>query len=155
MRSIGLVKSLLLLGLSALASVDVSAGTAAAIPLQAADAGTYYVKASLAGQVETELLVDTGSGYVSLSEATFDRIKHAAGTIFQRQITGVLANGKSVSVPVYRIEQLDLGGTCILKNIEVAVFQNASRDILGLNALKLIQPITLQMEPPVMMASCS
>jgi predicted aspartyl protease len=125
------------------------------IPLEAVKAGTFYVKASLGGQVATDLLLDTGSGYVSLSKRTFDQIKHESSTIFQRNITGVMANGSAVSVPVYRIGELKLTSECVLYDIEVAVFSNTSRDILGLNALMQIQPFTLQLDPPVMTATCS
>lgn len=125
------------------------------IPLEVAQAGTFYVKASLDGMVDTQLLLDTGSGYVSLSKATFNQIKNDSTTVFQRNITGVMANGHSMSVPVYLIGELKLSSQCILHDIEVAVFQNASRDILGLNALKQMQPITLQLDPPVMTATCS
>lgn len=127
----------------------------AEIPLEAVQAGTFYVKASLDGLVDTDLLLDTGSGYVSLSKQTFDRIRDDADTVFQRHITGVMANGSSVSVPVYRIGELKLSTECVLYDIEVAVFGNTRRDILGLNALKQIQPFTLQLDPPVMTATCS
>lgn len=125
------------------------------IPLEAVQAGTFYVKANLDGVVDTDLLLDTGSGYVSLSKRTFDRIKDDVSTVFQRHITGVMANGSSVSVPVYRIGVLSLSSDCVLHDIEVAVFSNTSRDILGLNALKQIQPFTLQLDPPSMTATCS
>jgi predicted aspartyl protease len=131
-----------------------SAGTSE-IHLEAVQAGTFYVKASLDGVVETDLLLDTGSGYVSLSKTTFDRIKDTASTTFQRNITGVMANGKAVSVPVYRIAELKLNSECVLHDIEVAVFRDTSRDILGLNALKQMQPLTLQLDPPVLTATCS
>lgn len=125
------------------------------IPLEAVKAGTFYVKASLDGFVDTDLLLDTGSGYVSLSKKTFDRIRNDETTVFQRNITGVMANGSAVSVPVYRIGELRLSSQCVLHDIEVAVFRNTSRDILGLNALMQLQPFTLQLDPPVMTATCS
>jgi len=125
------------------------------IPLEAVQAGTFYVRASLDGLVYTDLLLDTGSGYVSLSKQTFDHIRKDSTTVFQRHITGVMANGSSVSVPVYRIGELRLSPECVLRDIEVAVFGNTKRDILGLNALKQIQPFTLQLDPPVMTATCS
>jgi predicted aspartyl protease len=125
------------------------------IPLEAVQAGTFYVRGNLDGVVDTDLLLDTGSGYVSLSKRTFDQIKHDESTVFQRHITGVMANGSAISVPIYRIGALRLSSSCVLTDIEVAVFNNTSRDILGLNALKQIQPFTLQLDPPVMSATCS
>lgn len=143
---------LLMLGLTCNGVVQAET---AQIQLEAVQAGTFYVKANLDGVVDTDLLLDTGSGYVSLSKRTFDRIKDDASTVFQRHITGVMANGSAMSVPVYRIGVLSLSTDCVLHDIEVAVFNNTSRDILGLNALKQIQPFTLQLDPPLMTATCS
>lgn len=127
---------------------------AVAIPLEAAATGTYYVKAGLNAAVETQLLLDTGSGYVSLSNKTFERMTAGAHPRPERTITGVLADGKEVSVPIYRLAELKLGSDCILHDVEVAVFRNGARDILGLNALKQMQPFTLQLDPPLLSANC-
>lgn len=124
------------------------------IPMQLVSSGAFYVKASLDSRVDTDMLLDTGSGYVSLSDDTFDKIKDEPGTIFRRFITGVMANGKASRVPVYLISELRLSEQCILRDVEVAVFRNAKRDILGLSALRQLQPLTLQLDPPVLTASC-
>lgn len=135
----------------------IPAGMAAAVeltlPMQQASTGNYYIHAILNDHVETELLVDTGSGYVSLTGKTFSRLKQDAHTRFQRHITGVMANGRAVSVPIYRIRELRLTEECTLRDIEVAVLRGASRDILGLNALKQLQPITLRMDPPQLISN--
>ena len=127
----------------------------AEIPMHEVRSGAFYIKGNLGGLVDTDLLLDTGSGYVSLSQQTFDLIRDDATTVFQRHITGIMANGRKESVPIYRIGELRLTSECILRNIEVAVFRSTSRDILGLNALMQIQPITLQLDPPLMTATCS
>jgi predicted aspartyl protease len=145
LHSIGLLCSLL--------SFAATAGTVS-IPLTSAATGTFYVKAGLSATVETELLLDTGSGYVSLSSKTFDRLMDGAEPEPERTITGILADGKSVAVPVYRIAELKLGNDCVLHDIEVAVFKHAARDILGLNALKQMQPFTMQLDPPQLSANC-
>lgn len=125
------------------------------LPMQQAKSGNFYVHATLSDEVESDFLLDTGSGYVSLSAKTFKRLKGAT-KVFQRNITGVMANGKAVSVPVYRITELSLTEGCVLRDIEVAVFPNADRDILGLNALRRLQPFTMQMDPPMLKgAQCS
>lgn len=125
-----------------------------AIPLEAAATGAYYVKAGLNAAVETDLLLDTGSGYVSLSSKTFERVTAGTHPEPERTITGLLADGKSVSVPIYRIAELKLGNDCVLHDVEVAVFRNGARDILGLNALKQMQPFTMQLDPPQLSANC-
>ena len=124
------------------------------LPLQQVESGNFYLDATLDNIVQTELLFDTGSGYVSLSKRTFDRIKSDPGTVFSRHISGRMANGRTVSVPVYTIRELSLSAECVLSDLEVVVFPNADRDILGLNALRKLQPFTFQMDPPMLSASC-
>jgi predicted aspartyl protease len=65
-----------------------------------------------------------------------------------------MADGKRQRVPVYRIAELQLGEACMLHEVEVAVLRGASRDILGLSALRRLQPLTLQLDPPVLTATC-
>lgn len=136
------------------AAAQLQASQSFDIPMQLVSSGAFYVKASLDSRVDTDMLLDTGSGYVSLSDDTFDKIKDEPGTIFRRFITGVMANGKASRVPVYLISELRLSEQCILRDVEVAVFRNAKRDILGLSALRQLQPLTLQLDPPVLTASC-
>jgi len=120
----------------------------AELALQQASSGNFYVGADF-GPVHTDMLLDTGSGYVSLTPATFRRINRSASAqarpAFSRKITGVLANGRATSVPVYRLPQLRLG-ECVLQDVEAVVFPGADRDILGLNALSRLQPLTLDLD---------
>jgi len=51
------------------------------IPLEAVQAGTFYARGILDGVVDTDLLLDTGSGYVSLSKRTLDQFKNDASVI--------------------------------------------------------------------------
>ena len=148
-----LISRFLPLAVLALLPVAASAG-AVAIPLEAAATGTFYVKAGLNAAVETDLLLDTGSGYVSLSNRTFARLTAGTDPEPVRMITGILADGESVSVPIYRLAELRLAADCVLRDVEVAVFRNSARDILGLNALKRMQPFTLQLDPPLLSATC-
>ncbi|PCH61495.1 MAG: hypothetical protein COC05_00780 [Gammaproteobacteria bacterium] len=123
------------------------------LPMQQASSGNFYIHATLNDRVESDFLLDTGSGYVSLSAKTFNKLKTDSATVFQRNITGIMANGKALSVPVYQIAELRLTPNCVLRDIEVAVFPHADRDILGLNALKRLQPFTMQMDPPMLTGS--
>lgn len=118
-----------------------------ALDMHQAESGNFYVHATMAGAVETDLLLDTGSGYVSLSKATFDRISATSSPRFSRHIFGTMANGKVQKVAMYYLDELSLSQDCVLKNIEVAVFPRADRDILGLNALARLQPFTLELAP--------
>lgn len=132
----------------------VLAGGQEELSLAAVRSGTFYVKASVEHGVYTDMLLDTGAGYVSLSRETFGRVKDNPGTVFQRYITGVLADGKALQVPIYVIAELRLSDQCILHDVEVAVFKDATRDILGLSALRQMQPLTLNLEPPTLTATC-
>ena len=123
------------------------------LELNQADSGNFYLHGTLDQAIETSLLLDTGSGYVSLSRKTFNRIRQLPGTEYARDIHGTMANGSTLRIPIYRVHELSLGVNCVLRDIEVAVFPGADRDILGLNALRRLQPFTLQMDPPALIAS--
>jgi clan AA aspartic protease (TIGR02281 family) len=119
------------------------------LPLERAKSGNLYVDAQLGNEMETRMLLDTGSGYVSLTAETFRRLKRDATEsempVFSRRITGVMANGRSASVPVYRLAELTIGG-CVLQDVEAVVFSRASENILGLSALRRVQPFTIDMD---------
>ncbi len=124
------------------------------LPMTTLASGNLALHAYLGSALETDLLFDTGSGYVSLSKASFKHIETQPGTTFERHIRGKLANGAALSVPIYKVRELRLSGECVLKDIEVAVFPHADRDILGINALRQLQPFTVEMEPPALVANC-
>ena len=120
------------------------------VPMQQHASGNYYVHGVVGDGVETELLVDTGSGYVSLSKRTFARVRSEAVRV--RDVFGTLANGNVVKVPIYRVSKLVVG-TCRLEEVEVAVFPGAARDILGLSALREMEPFAMQLNPPELILS--
>jgi predicted aspartyl protease len=130
-----------------------AAESAVPVPMQQQASGNYYVHGTLTGGIGTEMLVDTGSGYVSLSKATFGRVKSQPGTEYLRDIVGTMANGKLLKVPVYRIAELALGAACILTDVEVVVMPNTARDILGLSALRRLEPFTITLSTPALVVS--
>jgi len=123
------------------------------VPMQQQQSGNYYVHGVLSDAVETEFLVDTGSGYVSLSKRTFSLLKNRHGTEYVREIIGAMANGQLMRVPIYRVAKLSLSDECVLTDVEVAVFPGTNADILGLSALRRIEPFAMQLSPPVLMVS--
>lgn len=127
------------------------AGEAAArdidIAMHQADSGNFYIRAGLGADIETDLLLDTGAGYVSLSRSTFERIAEHAKPTLKRHIYGTLADGRVIKVPVYNLATLALAGDCVLEDIEVTVLPQGDKDILGLNALSRLQPFTIEFEP--------
>ena len=117
------------------------------LDMHQAESGNFYIHASLGEGIETDLLLDTGSGYVSVGKSTFDLIKESGNPRFSRHIYGRMASGKIEKVALYFVDELKLTGECILRDIEVAHFPKADKDILGLNALSRLQPFTMQLAP--------
>lgn len=120
------------------------------IAMQALSSGGFYIKAKLNNGVETDMLLDTGSSYVVIGSSTFNKIAANTELMHTRDIYGAMANGKIEKVSVYILDSLQLSDNCILRNVEVVLLPNADKDILGLNALSLIQPFTLQMSPAIL-----
>lgn len=117
------------------------------LDMHQAESGNFYVSATLAGNVDTDLLLDTGSGYVSIGKDTFARISKTLEPRFSRYIYGRMASGRVEKVALYFVDELKLSSDCVLTNIEVAHFPKADKDILGLNALSRLQPFTVQLAP--------
>lgn len=118
-----------------------------ALTLTRADSGNYILPARLDGSIASNMLLDTGASYVSLSGATFKRLKSHHDARFSRYIYGAMANGKVEKIALYFLDELQLADNCVLRNLEVAVLPRADRDILGLNALEKLQPFTLAFAP--------
>ena len=126
------------------------------VPMREHASGQFYVAGVLGGDVATEFLVDTGSGFVALSKETFERLRRSAAVEPLREVFGTMANGKLLKVPMYRVAELAIGNTCRLTDVEVAVLPSGARDILGLSALKRLGPFALQMSPPQLwLTDCS
>lgn len=125
----------------------------AAIPMRDKGAATYYVPGHIEGVGEVEFMVDTGSGYMTINEETLETLSKKGKVKYVRKLTGKLANGSRMVVPVYAVEQVRLGEHCSLKNVEAAVFPGKTRFILGLNALKQASPFIFSIEPPELVLS--
>ncbi len=139
--------------LPALASAEFA--TEVSLPMSQQGSGGFYVRGVLGGDVESELLVDTGSSYVVLSRDTFMRLKRAGATSFARTIHGKTAAGRSLEAKVYAISELALSADCVLRDVEAVVLPNADRNILGLSALRRLQPFALNFEPAELTVSTS
>ncbi|TCV83175.1 MULTISPECIES: retroviral-like aspartic protease family protein [Methylomonas] len=114
---------------------------------------TYYVPVEFDGIAGNELMVDTGSDYVTINEKTFDLLKERGKVDFVKQVGGTMADGTSVSVPIYRIAKLNIGCCCIVHDVEAAVFEGTERQILGLSALKKVAPFALSVDPASLILS--
>ena len=148
-----ILTSLLLTGALHLAGTSTVAAGEISLDMFQSDSGNFYVHAVLDAAIETDMLLDTGSGYVSLSKETFDRLAKTDAPQFSRHIYGTMANGKVEKVPLYVLDELRLADNCVLKEVEVAVFAKADRNILGLNVLARLQPFTFHLSPAKLTSS--
>ena len=120
------------------------------LPLVARASGALYLRAFFGRDIESDLLVDTGSSYVALTRATFRRLEAEHLVEYVRTIHGKTAAGRTLKVKVYSLSRLTLADGCELENIEAVALPGADRDILGLTALRKLGRFTLAFEPPAL-----
>ena len=130
-----------------------AADFATRVVMEEKSAATFYVSAQLAGYGSVELMVDTGSGYMTINETTLDALRREGTARYVKQLQGVLADGSELEVPVYAITRVGIGGSCWLHDVEAAVFPGTSRQILGLSALRKASPFIFSVTPPALMLS--
>jgi hypothetical protein len=123
------------------------------VPLLDKGISTYYVQGRIAGQGEIDLLVDTGAGYTAINEKTLKKLKKKGLARHIRDVAATLADGKKVVVPIYMVDSLEIGDSCKISNVEVAVLPGDSRCILGLTALKRVAPFMVSVDPPAISLS--
>ena len=114
---------------------------------------TFYVSGWMTGIEPTEFMVDTGSSYMTINQVTLDKLKGKAQVDYLRDLTGVLANGDEVVMPVYRIPRIILGDSCELVDVEAVVFPGNTRQILGLSVLRKAAPFMFSIDPPELQLS--
>lgn len=119
-------------------------------------ASTLYVDVRLVGAGLKQFLVDTGSSYTTINETTLEALVDSEQADYVKDLEGSLADGSTRIVPVYAVRSMNIGGSCMLSDIEVAVFPGDTRNILGLNALRATAPFVFSVEPPALVLSnCS
>lgn len=123
------------------------------VPMQVRSTGTLYVPVSFGDADTIELLLDTGSRYSVINETTLKSLQSKALVQPVYKVDGILADGRSVQVPIYRIPYLSIGCCCAIEDIEVAVFAANTREILGLNALAKVSPFEVSIEPAELILS--
>lgn len=123
------------------------------IPMRDKGAATYYVDGEIHGVGPVDFMVDTGSGYMTINEETLALLQATGGATYVRKLSGVLADGSTTTVSIYRIAQVRIGATCTLRDVEAAVFPGKTRQILGLSALRQAAPFIFSMSPPTLVLS--
>ena len=123
------------------------------IPMRASKAATFYVGGYLDGYGAVDMMVDTGSSYMTINEAALGVLREHGAVTYVKELTGIMADGTRKVVPIYRISSMSIGKGCLLHDVEAAVFPGHTRYILGLSALKLAAPFAFSLEPPTLMLS--
>lgn len=141
-------------GILALAPASVM-GASTTVPMKDKGADTYYVDVHVEGFGRMDYLVDTGAGYMTINEDTLSVLQANNGATYVKRLQGIMADGRTLIVPVYRIGSINIGGNCQIEDVEVAVFPGNSRSLLGLSALRKAAPFMFSMEPPELkMSNC-
>ena len=123
------------------------------IPMRITKAATFYVGSYLNGYGVVEMMVDTGSSYTTINEATLKVLRERGSITYVKNLSGIMADGRRKVVPIYRISSMSIGKACLLHNVEAAVFPGHTRNILGLSALRLAAPFAFSLKPPTLVLS--
>ncbi len=118
------------------------------VAMQEKSAATFYVPGEISGFGPVNLMVDTGSGYMTINEETLAVLMQRRAARYVKQLQGILADGSEIEVPVYSIGRMRIGGDCWLTDVEAAVFPGNARQILGLSALRKVAPFVFSVDPP-------
>lgn len=116
-------------------------------------ASTYYVPCIIEGYGKVELMFDTGSSYMTINEKMLAVLKGRGHATFVKKLDARMADGSRSIIPVYRLSSIKLGGNCALHDVEAAVMPGATRNLLGLNALKMAGPFIFYADPPRLVLS--
>ena len=123
------------------------------VPINKKGLVTYYVSGSINGFGETDFLVDTGSGHSAINETTLEKLHLQGKAKFLKNVSATMANGSSVILPVYIISNINIGGACVIHNVEAVVLPGKMRNILGLSALEKTAPFAISVNPPRLLLS--
>jgi clan AA aspartic protease (TIGR02281 family) len=118
-----------------------------AVEIEKRPAGTFYVSGAIEGLGALDLLVDTGSSYLVLTQPMVDELEAAGRATYSRGLEGRMADGSVRVVPLYKIAHVRLGADCWVHDVEAAAFPAGSRTILGMNVLSRLAPFTFSADP--------
>ncbi len=140
----------LLVALILLASTKVVASPEQLIPMQTFGAHTYYIDTEIPGVGEYSMLVDTGSAYSVINETTLTSLSSSGQAHFVKELRGKMADGSERVVPLYRIESINLGGNCLIKDVQAVMINGNSRQIIGISTLMRAAPFAMSFDPPML-----
>ena len=96
------------------------------------------------------MLVDTGSAYSVINEETLASLNSKGRAHFVKKLRGTMADGSERVVPLYRIEAINLGGNCVIKDIHAAILPGKARQIIGISTLMRAAPFAMSFDPPML-----
>jgi predicted aspartyl protease len=120
------------------------------IPMQISGASTYYINTEIPGAGQYSMLVDTGSAYSVINEETLASLNSSGDVKFIKQLRGRMADGSEKLVPLYRIAAINLGGSCLIRDVDVAILNGNSRQIIGISTLMRAAPFGMSFDPPML-----
>jgi len=120
------------------------------IPMKTQGSRTFYVQSTIQGSGDAMLLIDTGSGHSVINEETLASLMSSGDATFLKDLRGLMADGSTRIVPLYRISAITLGDGCVIKDVKAAVLPGGTRQILGISALQKAAPFTLSFNPPLL-----
>ena len=126
-----------------------------AVALTASGVGTLHVEARLGEGTKTSFLLDTGSAYVVITEATRKALARADALTPVRQLKAVMANNSTARAQVYRVSSLQLADGCVVRDFEAVALPGARKDILGLSVLRAVAPFTIDVDPLRLQLTCT
>lgn len=118
-----------------------------AIEIEKRSAGTFYIAGAIDGFGALDMLVDTGSSYLVITQPMLEALEQAGRASYSRGLEGRMADGSTRVVPLYHIDSVRLGESCWVHEVEAAIFPAGSRTILGMNVLARLAPFTFSAEP--------
>ncbi len=116
------------------------------VALEQHSGGTFYLPVTVNG-VSGQFLLDTGAGMVTVSEALFSTIKKSTNVRHVKTMAARLANNRTQKIEIFEVDSLAVGG-CELGSVEIAVMRGGGRNLLGLSALNIAAPFTINTAPP-------
>lgn len=90
---------------------------------------------------------------MAINQTALNSLKAQDQAEYIKHLIGTMADGNQITVPVYRISSVMIGGGCMLTNVEAAVFPGSTRNILGLSALSRAAPFSFSVDPPTLLLS--
>lgn len=131
-------------------SIAAQGFTASMIP---SGLSTYYISINVLGGGTEEYLVDTGAGYMTITEKTFIRLADAGTVSYHKPLIATLADGTKVRVPVYELDEIEIGG-CVVHDVLAAVLPGSTRGLLGMSVLARLAPFSFSTDPPTLSLNC-